>query len=589
MSAVEFGAPDPGRVQAAFASANEPTSRLFHADEKSVSVLDAHTAQLRAVLILFRKAPRQSGVFFRTADLYVQILRARNSSQDTADKLRNICMSCAALACRLENVPELGGRADLVESVLRVLEFDVCRPTLWHVACAAYARLGVDASELGVLYEVLEEVIADVTLAVSFAYDALALAALYLCRATTGAGGSLETLSDHAHLAATLYGRLGDRLPIPPVALAVAPADVCRKATCFSVARPSTVGVRKRLKDKGYAWGGAPFAGGTYGSVWRATRDGRAYAVKRIDVDLSDGSSIMELALGAALQRLRATHTLVMLDYELVENPYTFAHEATIVYELMSTTLGGYVARRLKEGALPHLPEGEARFFLHQLLIGVDYLHSAGFVHRDIKPANVLVHGPTRTLKLADFGMAQMVPLLRTPNTAFTTSFKVQSLPYRAPEVLFRQPYAFEVDIWSVGCIAAEFALGAMCFQPTRNTEVDLLIAMYAALGRPPPGLFDGAVDIPLPIAAEPGSIHAALERGIGRDAYEPPWGDLLLGLLDYDPTRRLAAHDALDHPFFVGRPSDVPPEYDFAPPVESDDSGDAPTAKPAQGGCVVM
>jgi serine/threonine protein kinase len=44
-----------------------------------------------------------------------------------------------------------------------------------------------------------------------------------------------------------------------------------------------------------------------------------------------------------------------------------------------------------------------------QLLRGLDFLHSINIVHRDLKPSNILLTGDQKTLKIADFGLSQVI------------------------------------------------------------------------------------------------------------------------------------------------------------------------------------
>lgn len=52
----------------------------------------------------------------------------------------------------------------------------------------------------------------------------------------------------------------------------------------------------------------------------------------------------------------------------------------------------------------------DVRFYLSNIVCGLEFLHSNGVVHRDMKPANILV-GADGYLCIADFGNAQPITL----------------------------------------------------------------------------------------------------------------------------------------------------------------------------------
>ena len=49
--------------------------------------------------------------------------------------------------------------------------------------------------------------------------------------------------------------------------------------------------------------------------------------------------------------------------------------------------------------------EPEARYFMHQLLLGVKYLHENKMIHRDLKLENLLLNDDMK-LNIGDFGLA---------------------------------------------------------------------------------------------------------------------------------------------------------------------------------------
>ena len=50
--------------------------------------------------------------------------------------------------------------------------------------------------------------------------------------------------------------------------------------------------------------------------------------------------------------------------------------------------------------------EHEARFFIAQVVLAIEHLHSLGVIYRDLKPENLLI-AEDGNIKLADFGLAK--------------------------------------------------------------------------------------------------------------------------------------------------------------------------------------
>ena len=48
--------------------------------------------------------------------------------------------------------------------------------------------------------------------------------------------------------------------------------------------------------------------------------------------------------------------------------------------------------------------EDQVKFYMAELILAIEYLHSKGLVHRDIKPDNILI-GSDGHIKITDFGL----------------------------------------------------------------------------------------------------------------------------------------------------------------------------------------
>jgi serine/threonine protein kinase len=123
-------------------------------------------------------------------------------------------------------------------------------------------------------------------------------------------------------------------------------------------------------------------------------------------------------------------------------------------------------------GALP-LPR--VLNILHQLAEAVEHAHGLGVVHCDLKPENLILVEHRRrpdVLKVLDFGIAKMSQHERDEAAGATRQGQVFGTPhYMAPEQVASEPIDGRTDLYAIGCIAFELAVGKTVFSG-RTVEV---------------------------------------------------------------------------------------------------------------------
>ena len=96
------------------------------------------------------------------------------------------------------------------------------------------------------------------------------------------------------------------------------------------------------------------------------------------------------------------------------------------------------------------------------VLSGLIYLYDTHrIMHRDIKPSNVLVNSKG-AIKLCDFGVSGEL-VNSVANTFVGTS------TYMAPERIQGSNYTIKSDVWSVGLMVMELAIGRFPFDASEN------------------------------------------------------------------------------------------------------------------------
>jgi hypothetical protein len=115
-------------------------------------------------------------------------------------------------------------------------------------------------------------------------------------------------------------------------------------------------------------------------------------------------------------------------------------------------------------------------------------------LHRDLKPDNLILLPEDDTLKVLDFGIAKIVSLDNVESVALSTGNQVWGSPrYMAPERVRGVGKDPRSDIYSIGCIAFEFVLGA----PPFVGSSDEIIRGHLQESVDPPSKWRPSLDIP--------------------------------------------------------------------------------------------
>merc|ERR1712137_1407053 len=124
-----------------------------------------------------------------------------------------------------------------------------------------------------------------------------------------------------------------------------------------------------------------------------------------------------------------------------------------IVTESLRDNLYEFSKFNREMGDEPYFTLGRLQKIAYQVLCALAYVHSLRLIHCDLKPENILIRSYSRCeVKVIDFGSSCFVD--------DHLSSYVQSLSYRAPEVMLGLPYDQKIDLWSLGCILAELWTG---------------------------------------------------------------------------------------------------------------------------------
>jgi serum/glucocorticoid-regulated kinase 2 len=203
----------------------------------------------------------------------------------------------------------------------------------------------------------------------------------------------------------------------------------------------------------------------------------------------------------------------------MVKLRYSFQNEHKL-YMVLDFVRGGELFYHLRRAG--RFTEEQARFYVAEVILALDYLHRHDVIYRDLKPENILL-GHDGHIKLTDFGLSKKgITSVGGKGEGQTATTFCGTPEYLAPEIITGIGHGKAVDWWSVGILFFEMLNGKPPFSSQNRNQLYI-------------NTIKGQITWPEGISAEA--------------------RDLLSKLLHRRPEERLGSRgikDIQNHPFFA-------------------------------------
>ncbi|XP_057536264.1 mitogen-activated protein kinase kinase 6 [Amaranthus tricolor] len=238
--------------------------------------------------------------------------------------------------------------------------------------------------------------------------------------------------------------------------------------------------------------------------------NGKLFALKVIQMN------VQEEIRKQIVQELKINQSSQCPNVVICYHSYYHNGAFSLVLEYMDRGSLGDIIKQIKTILEPYLA-----VVCKQVLQGLVYLHNERrVIHRDIKPSNLLVNHKGE-VKITDFGVSAVVASSMGQRDTFVGTYN-----YMSPERISGSSYDYSCDIWSLGMVMLECAIGRF---PYIQSEDEVGAPSYFEL-------LAAIVGNPAPCAPS--------------DQFSPEFCCFISACIQKDPKDRWTSSDLLKHPF---------------------------------------
>lgn len=295
---------------------------------------------------------------------------------------------------------------------------------------------------------------------------------------------------------------------------------------------------------------------GSYGEVYVGKTSGGDVAIKVMKKFNED--TIPEFT---GLTTIQGPHIIPLLSVA----------DKKLILPLADCTLDSYVKSDRFDGSVESI-----RALMYKLLVGMLQFEMTKSMHRDIKPDNILMKGDYPWI--TDLGLGRFHTL-----RGLKYASRVQTLWWRAPEIALSDLrnviyYTSAIDVWSMGMTFADIcrlkAGREFIFRASDEKEYRDMLLKYIGVPRNSHDVSYFNEDGTLKMGYEWITISPPVE-GEGREKFlkerlsqcttlPPEFKDMIISMLELEPTKRPTFSELLRNPIFSMYPKPIYMPYEF-------------------------